>query len=156
MKLKKDSHPFFHHKFNLHLLSISVCLQRPKSPNLPLHLLPLLPPSSSSRTTTVAAQPPLKPTTSSPPTTTDRLPLFEDVLGEVLRIRRLGTSQRFKTISKEQFQLIYKVAQLYFQVAKLRGRVAAGMTRSFIGLIKKTLFASACVSKTNGYYNSDY
>ncbi|KAL8479418.1 hypothetical protein ACS0TY_026342 [Phlomoides rotata] len=41
----------------------------------------------------------------------------EIVLGEVLRIRRLGTSQQFKTISKEQFQLIYKVAQFIFQVA---------------------------------------
>ncbi|KAL8523952.1 hypothetical protein ACS0TY_013782 [Phlomoides rotata] len=26
----------------------------------------------------------------------------------------------------------------------------------FYRFIKKTLFASACVSKTNGYYNSDY
>ncbi|KAL8507976.1 hypothetical protein ACS0TY_018503 [Phlomoides rotata] len=41
-----------------------------------------------------------------------RRPVAEDVLGEVLRIRRLGTSQQLKTISKEQFQLIYKVVQI--------------------------------------------
>ncbi|KAL8543510.1 hypothetical protein ACS0TY_004164 [Phlomoides rotata] len=69
---------------------------------------------------------------------------IEIVLGEVLRIRRLGTSPQWNYFQRNSCKLTIKVVQ-FISGCKLRDRVVAGMTWSFIGLLKDFL-ASAYVS----------
>ncbi|KAL8523950.1 hypothetical protein ACS0TY_013782 [Phlomoides rotata] len=65
---------------------------------------------------------------------------------------RLNNSKLFQ---KNSFNLSIKLPSYIFRL-QIEGLSCGRDDTEFYRFIKKTLFASACVSKTNGYYNSDY